>query len=173
LSPKTITSTKQSEVTKLKLEVDPSLNKEEREELANRVLGQIYERTDAGRKPTGGKFPKYTKEYAKEKGVSRSDVDLQLSEKMLRGMRQLKSSKYDKKGLVTVGFKKGQLIERRAEGNILGSYGGNPDKKKARPFLGISQKFLDKATEDILAKREKDQEAGVEKTDEPSLVFTR
>ena len=172
--PKTIMSTRQEQITKLKLPVDPRLTKTERHDVAMEVINHIYKTADSGKKPTGGKFPIYTKEYAKFKGVSRGSVDLQLSRKMLNGMAQLKSPKFDKKGMITVGFKKGQKIERRAEGNILGSYGDVPNSKKARPFLGISQSALDNITEEVLSKREEEEgKPAVEKTDRPSLILRR
>jgi hypothetical protein len=165
-------STKQDDITKLKIPVDPRLTKEERSEVAMEVINHIFNTADSGKKPTGGKFPQYTKEYAKFKGVSRGAVDLQLSHKMLNSLNQLKSAKYDKKGMITVGYKRGTKQERKAEGNILGSYGDAPNPKKARPFLGIQQSVLDEITKTILSERE-EEEAIVEKTDRPSLILRR
>jgi hypothetical protein len=47
------------------------------------------------------------------------------------------------RGTIVIGFKDGTKEERKAEGNILGTYGkSTPNPKKARPFLDILQKDL-------------------------------
>jgi hypothetical protein len=60
-------------------------------------------------------------------------VDLQLSGDMLAAMRLLRESK----GEIVIGFDRGSPENAKAEGNILGSYGGEPNRKRARDFLGI------------------------------------
>ena len=47
-----------------------------------------------------------------------------------------------KKGQIVIGFDKDDPVNDRAEGNILGSYGGDPDPKKARNFLDVSDKEI-------------------------------
>jgi hypothetical protein len=53
-------------------------------------------------------------------------------------------------GQITVGYKKGTKIERKAEGNILGTYGQpEPIPGKARPFLDILAKDLKRIIEEV------------------------
>jgi hypothetical protein len=49
-----------------------------------------------------------------------------------------------KSGEIVIGFDKSDdELNGKAEGNILGSYGGEPNKKKARDFLGMPKDELD------------------------------
>ena len=48
----------------------------------------------------------------------------------------------EKNGLLKIGFPRGAEENGRAEGNILGSYGGSPNKSRARDFLGIERDKL-------------------------------
>lgn len=50
----------------------------------------------------------------------------------------------NKAGEVKLGYEKGSESEGKAKGNILGSYGGTPNKKHERDFLGITEKELTK-----------------------------
>lgn len=112
--------------------------------LADLVLEHIVERTTTqGLDKNGKAFPKYSKSYIesldfKNAGKSPGSVDLQLSGDMLAAMTLLS----EKSGQITIGFEKGAEENGRAEGNILGSYGGEPNKKRARDFLGIQPKKL-------------------------------
>lgn len=101
------------------------------------------DRTQRGIDKNGKKFPAYSKEYVKSldfknAGKSKGRVDLQLSGDMLAAITLLEA----KKNRIVVGFEKGAEENGRAEGNILGSYGGEPDPKKARDFLGIQPRKL-------------------------------
>jgi len=46
------------------------------------------------------------------------------------------------RGEIVIGYEAGTEENDRAEGNILGSYGGSPNASKARDFLGIESKKL-------------------------------
>jgi hypothetical protein len=110
------------------------------------VLQFINDRTREGKNVYGrewsGDAGRYNKSYANKKGVSvNGPVDLALTSEMLGKMQYFPS--LSKKGEITIGFKSGTKVERKAEGNILGSYGGAPNPKKARPFLDILKKDLD------------------------------
>lgn len=125
---------------RVRIQIPDSVKPADRSGVGNQIVARIRERAidGVGVKKSGGsfinaKFPKYTKEYAKRKGVSRGSVDLVLSGKMLTALKLLSS----KKGSVLVGFKKGATVNKKAEGNITGSYGGSPNKSKARNFLGL------------------------------------
>jgi hypothetical protein len=117
------------------------------------VLEFIRERTKSGYNVAGrdwaGDAGKYTEEYAKKKGVSAGGpVDLSLSHDMLDGMQYFPSK--SPTGQITVGFKKGTFLERKAEGNILGTYGKpTPNPRKARPFLDILQKDLRQIIDEV------------------------
>lgn len=108
------------------------------------MIEHIYERTTSeNRDKDGRKFPKYSKSYIKSLDFanarkSPSKVDLQLSGDMLAAMKLLNH----RPGEITIGFERGTQENAKAEGNILGSYGGDPNPAKARDFLGIQEKKL-------------------------------
>lgn len=139
--------------TQLTLKIPNDFDPNQRADLADRVLEFIRDRSKKGynvsHRDWAGDAGKYTEAYAKKKGVSVSGpVDLSLSHDMLDSMQYLPSK--SPTGQITVGFRKGSLIERQAEGNILGTYGkpvANP--KKARPFLDILQKDLKKLIDEV------------------------
>lgn len=132
--------------TKVKLSIPKFLDSQDRLEIAERVIEFIAERSRDGHsvygRPWSGKAGRYTEEYAKQKGVSKNGpVDLSLSHSMLDAMKYFKS--LSKAGQITVGFTKGSTNERKAEGNIQGTYGQkSPIAGKARPFLDILKKDL-------------------------------
>lgn len=112
-------------------------------ELADLVIEHIVERTQGGKDKNGKKFPAYSRSYIqsldfKNANKSPSRVDLQLSGDMLAAISLLS----DASGVLKIGFKNNTPENDKAEGNILGSYGGSPNAKKARDFLGIEQKKL-------------------------------
>lgn len=87
------------------------------------------------------KFVKYTKEYAKQKGVSRGDVDLTLDDKMLAAMESVNM----KPASFSVGYTAGNAEAGKAEGNTKGSYGkARGSSAKARPFLGLQKADLER-----------------------------
>ena len=117
------------------------LSKDDRINIGRDIIEYIETRAISENKGFDGsrekKFPRYTKEYAAKKGVSRGDVNLVLSAKMFNAVEVLT----DRPGAVTVGIDKGSPEAGKAEGNIKGTYGGNANKP--RPFLGLPQKKLD------------------------------
>lgn len=134
--------------TKLVLKIPADFDASMRADVAQRVIDFIADRSKHGYSVSGedwsGKAGHYSEDYAKKKGVSvGGPVDLSLSHDMLDGMKYF--STMSGKGEITVGYKKGTKIERKAEGNILGTYGKpHPIPGKARPFLDILKKDLDK-----------------------------
>jgi hypothetical protein len=138
--------------TKIKIKVPDSLSADERFDVAVAVLQFIHDRTTEGKNVFGrkwsGKAGQYTDAYAKKKGVSTSGpVDLALSREMLGKMQYFTS--LSKRGEIVVGFKNGTKAERKAEGNIQGSYGGDPNPSKARPFLDILQKDVNAIVSEV------------------------
>lgn len=129
--------------TQLVLKVPDSLTANERREVGDKVAEFIRARTREGNnvyhRKWSGKAGSYTPQYAKKKGRA-SPVDLTFTTEMLETMRNLSSK--SKTGEITVGFKKGTKVEGKAEGNIQGTYGGNSDGSRARPFLDILQRDL-------------------------------
>lgn len=137
---------------KVKIPIPKDLGPSERLELSEAVIDFIRNRTQAGtgyRKETGRNYSlaskPYTKAYAGRKGVSRSDVDLTLSTEMLESIELLTHSS----GSITVGYEAGTKVNGKAEGNQIGSYGRAPNKKKARPFLGLTKADLDAILETL------------------------
>jgi len=139
--------------TKLVLSIPSDFDASQRADLAERVMEFIIDRSKIGYNVSGndwsGKAGQYTEEYAKKKGVSPGGpVDLALSHDMLDGMRYFAS--LSPAGQITVGYKKGTQIERKAEGNILGTYGQpEPIPGKARPFLDILAKDLKRIVDEV------------------------
>lgn len=135
---------------KIKISIPKDLPPDARIDLADLVIEHIVERSQSGKDKNGKNFPRYSKEYTRSldfkiAGKSKSKVDLQLSGDMLAAIELLSQ----KNGEITVGFENGTEENSRAEGNILGSYGRTPDKKKARDFLGIEKDKLSELVEFI------------------------
>jgi hypothetical protein len=123
-----------------KISLPKTLKPAERRKVAEVIINHIINRSAAGLDKNDKKFPKYSKKYADLKGSDVNDVDLILSGEMLESLKLLS----DKSGEITIGYDKGDSeLNGKAEGNILGSYGGEPNKKKARDFLGITDSDLE------------------------------
>lgn len=139
--------------TKLVLSIPSDFDASQRADLAERVMEFIIDRSKKGYNVSGndwsGKAGQYTEEYAKKKGVSTGGpVDLALSHDMLDEMQYFPT--LSPTGQITVGYKKGTKIERKAEGNILGTYGQpEPIPGKARPFLDILKKDLKRIVDEV------------------------
>lgn len=112
--------------------------------IAKAVIDFIRDRSFRGIDRFNNEFPEYSEKYAKEKGVPKSEVDLVLSGKMLQHIKVLAINDNS----IEIGYGPFSKFNDRAEGNILGSYGGDPNPAKARDFLGIDAGDLN----DILKK---------------------
>lgn len=124
---------------KFSVDIPKDLKPTDRQLIAQEIIDHIIERTQDGKDANGRKFKKYTKEYAKEKGVGVNDVDLTLSSEMLESIKLIS----ERSGKLIIGFENGSLENAKADGNIRGTYGKpTEDPSKARPFLGISKKDL-------------------------------
>lgn len=137
---------------RLKLDLPADLTPKQRDDIGWKVIEYIQRRAAEDHKGFNPdtqrefKLPKYTKEYAKKKGVSRSDVDLVLDADMFNAMKVLSN----KNGEVTVGFEKGSKENDKAEGNQLGTYGqDSPIPGKARPFLGLPKSVLNRIVDEV------------------------
>lgn len=130
---------------KFTIEVPRDLTADQRDQLADDVIEYMKQRTEKGRDVDGKPFPGYSEAYMRSLdfkiGGKSKKVDLTLSGDMLAAIEVLSS----KPGKITIGFENGSSENARADGNIRGTYGRKtPDPKKARPFLGINDRDLDK-----------------------------
>lgn len=104
------------------------------------ILSHITTRTLNGFDKNNKKFKKYSKDYAEIKGVGVNDVDLTFSGDMLSELELVGH----KAGEITIGYRDpSDELAGKVEGNRSGSYGKDPDPKKARDFLGIAKDDLD------------------------------
>jgi hypothetical protein len=110
-----------------------------RNQIADAIVTHIVGRTLAGLDKDDKRFPRYTKQYADNKGVGRNDVDLLLSGEMLDELKPLKVTADG----IELGYQGSKELVGKVEGNILGSYGRDPDPDKARDFLGIKDEDVD------------------------------
>lgn len=125
---------------KEKFVIPKTIKPRDRVKIAEIVIDHIISRSLSGLDKNNKKFPPYSKTYADRKNVGIGDVDLTLSGELLESIKLLNH----KAGEITIGFDKGDKeLNGKAEGNILGSYGREPNKKKARDFLGIPNDELD------------------------------
>ena len=123
---------------KLSIPIPDDLKPAERLQLADLIIEHIVDRTQRGLDKDGKSFPKYSKAYIqsldfKNAGKSPGKVDLQLSGDMLAALKLISHQS----GKIIIGFENGSTENAKAEGNILGSYGGSPKSSKARDFLGL------------------------------------
>jgi len=130
---------------KIPIQLSKQYSGKELEAIGSDIIDRIVTRTqNENVDKNGKKFPKYSKSYSgsldfKNSGKT-NDVDLTLSGDMLATLKILDI----KKGQVIIGFEKGTENDK-AEGNILGTYGSDkPNPKKARDFLGITEKEKEK-----------------------------
>lgn len=144
------------------IQIPKDLKPKQRQAIALEVIDFIVERSKSGKDKNGKAFPKYSAGYAnsqdfKNAGKSKGKVNLTLSSEMLNSIELLK----DKAGELVIGFDKSDdELNGKAEGNILGTYGKDtPNPSKARDFLGIQEKDLNK----ILKNYVSDDEGRTEK----------
>ena len=126
------------------------LTPDQKDEVADLIVERIVDRTQQGLDINGrawrGKAGEYSKAYRdsldfKIAGKSTGKVDLQLSGDMLAALSILDKTQRS----VTIGFEPGSEENAKADGNIRGTYGkSKPIPGKARDFLGISNRDLDK-----------------------------
>jgi len=120
-----------------------------RQAIAQEIIDHVIDRTQKGVSASGRDFKKYSKTYEKSldfkiAGKKKGQIpDLTLSSDMLNSMRYLKKKSDD--NTLVIGYGLDDSNAGKVEGNQIGSYGqpkANP--KHARPFLGITEKELNK-----------------------------
>ncbi len=111
----------------------------EREAIAAEIVSFVRQRTLAGEDFNHKNFPKYSKNYFKK-----GKPDLNLSGEMLAELDAVKIKEKE----IVIGYGDDSENAGKAEGNQIGSYGRDPNPKKARKFLGLNPSDL----KDILKK---------------------
>lgn len=141
----------------VEIKIPEELTPRERKQFALEIIETIQRRTESGtgvRKAGTGfttyKFPGYSKSYIESDafrayGKSPNRVDLTLTGDMLSSLELLDHWP----GSVVIGFRDGTEENAKAEGNQLGSYGGSPNPRKARKFLGATRAEIQEALEAI------------------------
>ena len=138
--------------TSRKIPISTKYSSTERKAIASEIISYIVARTKKGKgkdnQPWEGKASGYSKSYKKSlefkiAGKS-STVNLKLSGDMLNSIKLLSNDS----GSLKIGIPKSDSDNKKAEGNIRGSYGKKTgSKSKARDFLAISQKEVSKILE--------------------------
>lgn len=128
---------------KIVIEIPTDFDEEERSAIGKEIITFIQDRTASGLDKNNRRFPSYSKSYIesfefKVAGKDKGEINLALSHDMMNALDVISTSR----GKIVIGYEAGSDINDRVEGNRLGSYGGNPNPKKARDFLGINKKDL-------------------------------
>lgn len=127
---------------KVTIPIPKDLKPAQRKVIGAELLKFIRNRTEGGKGKGGTSFPAYSKAYQqsldfKNAGKS-SKVNLKLSGDMMAAMKIIST----KPGQILYGFQNKTEENDRAEGNILGSYGGNPNAAKIRDFLHLTSEEI-------------------------------
>jgi hypothetical protein len=143
--------------TREKIKLPVTINAKDRKKIGMVIIEHIINRTAAGLDKKNREFPNYSQLYADKKGVGVSDVDLILTGEMLDSLEIVSS----KDGEIVIGYgDPSDELAGKVEGNRRGSYGGDPDRKKARDFLGIDPDELDLLVSSYQADENLSGEAG-------------
>jgi hypothetical protein len=141
--------------------------------IGEELINFIVERTRKGKGSDGAKFPAYSEVYKKSDAFiaagKSNTVDLTLSGEMLDSLKVLEASQ----GRVVIGFDKSDPNNDKAEGNILGSYGGDPDESRARDFMALSDAEVSKILNTLAIETEDDQTIIRNKPSEVRRVATQ
>lgn len=131
----------------MKIKIPRQYNQRTAKSIANDLLDFIVTRTKEGKGKDGKDFPRYSSAYKDsiEYKIAGKDgtVDLTLSGEMLDSLKVLSVGS----GVIEIGYESGDPNNGKAEGNILGSYGGEPNRRHARNFLDLSDKEVAKVLE--------------------------
>lgn len=107
-------------------------------EIAEAAINHIIDRTKNKKNIWNRRFIKYTKQYAKRKGVGRTSVDLTFDDKMLNAMKLIQ----ERRSKLKIGYRKNSKENAKCEGNMLGTYGKPSPVTSPRKFLGMTQKEI-------------------------------
>lgn len=119
--------------------VPASFDSDQRELAARFIIEKIQENTANGMSSLGKKFAPYTEDYVNsldfENAGKTRKVNLEATGDMLISIQLISH----KTGSITIGYPTGSSIADQVEGNVIGSYGSDPNPSKARPFIGLPQ----------------------------------
>lgn len=126
------------------IKIPQQYNQRTAKTIANDLLEYIVDRTKQGKGKDGKDFRGYTEQYEESIDFRLAGKDgtpdLTLSGEMLDSLTVLSAGR----GEIILGYPEGDPNNGKAEGNILGSYGGEPNKRRARNFLDLSDKEIAK-----------------------------
>lgn len=99
------------------------------------------------------KFAKYSKSYSesldfKNAGKSRGEPNLTQTGDMLADLDYLDDK--DTKDTITIGYEIGYGDRGKVEGNATGIRGANSDVVNPRPFVGITERDLNRLIKDFM-----------------------
>lgn len=135
-------------------DIPSSLNSQQRELLANKIVTEIRNRTKSGISPTGKPFKAYTKSYKEsmdfEIAGKSSTVNLSQTGDTLADLQVILNTT----GKIVVGYPTDYEDTEKIEGLVLGASGkagvvGNPSR--ARPFIGLPQSTLKLLIEEVIS----------------------
>lgn len=132
-----------AEQQKFSVEISEKYTSEERRAIAAEIIQRITERTreegkDKNNRPFKGYSDSYKNSLDFKIAGKGSSVDLTLTGEMLDAMQLLKAAR----GKIEIGYKAGDKINGKVEGNRLGTYGNPRPVAPARDFLGITKTDL-------------------------------
>lgn len=140
---KTISQDEMSQEINLKRYLGDDATPEQKQLFAELAIEQINQRTLDGKTIHGGKFKKYSKEYADFKGVSRDSVDLFLEGDMLDSLEIQEDEEDDNKIKITIG---GDKVEtKKGYNHHVG------DTLPKRPWFGLTTDEVRTITDAIAA----------------------
>lgn len=132
-----------------KMTIPKQYKPQERLAIAADIIEYIRDRSSKGLGPGRVKWEgKYSPAYAKSldfknAGKSKNKINQALSGDMLTEMEILPATER-MAGNIVIGYSTNNSQHGKAEGNIIGSYGRQPNKKLARPFLTLTATELKK-----------------------------
>lgn len=145
---KTISQDEMSQEIDLKRYLGDDATPEQKQLFAELAIEQINQRTLDGKTIHGGKFKKYSKEYADFKGVSRDSVDLFLEGDMLDS---LETQEDGNKIKITIG---GDSVEtKKGYNHHIG------DTLPKRPWFGLTTDEVRTITDAIAAEADVTEQA--------------
>jgi hypothetical protein len=118
------------------------LSMQAKKEFARKIIDEITLRSMSGFDRSGNKFQKYTKKYAKWKGVPRNKVDMVLYDEMLKSQKA-QVGNFDE-GDLKIRIEKGFNTDK-AHGHMTGMEG----KGTKREFFGVKKADLVKIVKAI------------------------
>ena len=139
-----------------------TLNTKAKKMLASEVVEYIRNRTQKGRGKNGNPWARAdARKYSKGNNKV-PPVDLTLTGNMLDAVKLLRT----RSDQISIGISINDKDNwNKAKGNILGSYGGKPNPKKARKFMEFGRRDLRLVLDKVQRDLEKEMKRGVKPKD--------